>query len=67
MTQQQFFERVLTISKLMFFRSGRSEKHLLDIRGILAVSGSSLDAAHLDRWIAAPGLEREWNAIRRTP
>lgn len=38
-----------------------------DIRGILAVSGSSLDAAYLDRWIAALGLEREWNAIRRTP
>lgn len=46
------------IKKLEYFREGGSEKHLNDIRGILA--NSQVDRIYLDNWINKLGLLEEW-------
>lgn len=46
------------IGKLEFFREGGSEKHLRDIRGMLAVT--KVDRTILEKEIAARGLSVEW-------
>jgi hypothetical protein len=48
------------LRKLEFYREGGSEKHLRDIRSMLAISGEELDRAALRDWIARLGLEPEW-------
>jgi len=48
------------LRKLEFHREGGSEKHLRDIRAMLAVSGEDLDRAALRDWLARLGLETEW-------
>ena len=52
------------LKKLEYFREGRSEKHLLDIRGMLAVSGDEIDSAFLDAQIAELRLNAEWELVR---
>lgn len=51
------------LGKLEFFREGGSEKHLTDIRGILQISGETLDGDFLEKTIAQRGLERQWELI----
>ncbi len=51
------------VRKLEFFREGGSEKHLRDIRSMLAVSGDQMDRAELDEWIRRRGLEPEWKKV----
>ncbi len=53
------------LSKLHFFKSGGSEKHLRDIAGVLQVSGPGLDLAHIERWVAKLHLEDSWQAARK--
>jgi hypothetical protein len=48
------------IGKLEFYREGGSEKHLRDIRGMLAVT--DIDEAFLEKEIAARGLHEAWRA-----
>ena len=48
------------VRKLEYFREGGSEKHLRDIRGMLAVSGEQMDQAELLEWVARRGLQAEW-------
>ena len=55
------------LKKLEYFREGRSEKHLTDIRGMLAVSGDEIDSSFLDAQIANLGLAAEWQLARRDP
>lgn len=50
------------VKKLEFFREGGSEKHLRDIRGMLAVS--DVDLALLDREIAKRALDEQWKRAR---
>jgi len=50
------------VHKLRFFREGGSEKHLRDIRGMLAVSGDEIDRTMLDRAVAELGLGDAWRA-----
>jgi hypothetical protein len=57
------------VRKLEFFREGRaresgSEKHLSDIRAMLAVSGDAIDGAELERLIAERGLQEPWTIVR---
>lgn len=52
------------VRKLQYFREGRSEKHLRDIRAMLAVSGGLLDRAALQDWIARLGLQIEWRQFQ---
>lgn len=46
--------------KLEFFRESREEKHLRDIRGILAVSRDELDMTLLDHAVADLQLDAGW-------
>ncbi|MBI4238065.1 MAG: hypothetical protein HY696_06560 [Deltaproteobacteria bacterium] len=57
------------IRKLEFFREGGSEKHLLDIRSMLAHSRAQIDQALLDQWIAQRGVRPQWDQvlIEKTP
>lgn len=51
----------IIIKKLDFYREGGSEKHLTDIRGIVAVT--DLDQSYLEKWIARFGLKPEWEKV----
>lgn len=51
------------VRKLEYFREGGSEKHLKDIRGILAVSGEQIDRSALNEWIARRSLDAEWRKV----
>ena len=47
------------VSKLLFFREGRSQKHLDDIKA-MADAGSIPNNQELMRWIVRLGLQEEW-------
>jgi hypothetical protein len=51
------------VRKLEFFREGGSEKHIRDIRSMLAVSGEQIDRSALQDWISRRGLQPEWSKI----
>jgi hypothetical protein len=51
------------IRKLEYFREGKSEKHLRDIRSMLAVSAAAIDRALLETKIAELNLEPEWRRV----
>jgi len=51
--------------KMLYFREGRSERHLRDIAGMLAVSSSAIDAGYVDEWSQRLGLSEIWEAILR--
>ncbi len=51
------------VRKLEYFREGKSEKHLRDIRGMLDVSPELIDRPTLDEWIVRLGLETEWARV----
>ena len=51
------------LRKLEYYREGGSEKHLRDIRSMLAVSGEQIDHAALNDWIQRRGLQPEWAAV----
>lgn len=48
----------IIIKKMEFYREGGSEKHLSDIRGILA--NSEVDAEYIKSWVLQLGLLGEW-------
>jgi hypothetical protein len=48
------------VRKLEYFREGGSEKHLRDIRAMLAVSGEQINRPALDELIQQRGLQAEW-------
>jgi len=48
------------LRKLQYFKEGGSEKHIGDIRGMLAVSGDAIDRDILDHWIPELGVTTEW-------
>jgi hypothetical protein len=49
----------LILSKLRDFKAGGSQEHLMDIEGILRVSGAILDRDYIEGWIGKLGLEAE--------
>ena len=51
------------LRKLEYYREGKAEKHLRDIRAMLAVSGEQLDHAILKEWIHRRSLETEWQQV----
>lgn len=51
------------LRKLEFYREGGSDKHLRDIRAMLAVSGELINRQELDEWIRRRQLEAEWKKI----
>ena len=48
------------LSKLRYFRMGRSDRHLRDIHQMLRISGDLLDRPTLEQWAARLGVEHEW-------
>jgi len=48
------------VRKLEYFRESHAEKHLRDIRAMLAVSSEQLDQAALGEWVQRRGLQAEW-------
>jgi hypothetical protein len=51
------------VRKLEYYREGGSDKHVRDIRSMLAVSGEQVDRAALDDWIQRRGLQAEWRVV----
>jgi hypothetical protein len=51
------------VRKLEYFREGGSEKHIRDIRSILAVWGDQLEPVTLDGWIERLDLAGEWKKV----
>ena len=49
------------IKKLSFYREAGSEKHLKDIRGIMAET--EIDKEYLKKWIQTLKLETEWGKL----
>lgn len=49
------------VRKLEYFREGGSQKHLSDIRAMLAVT--EVDRGEVGRWVNALGLSESWNLI----
>jgi hypothetical protein len=52
----------VVVGKLEFFREGGSEKHLRDIRGMLA--GTEIDHSFLEQEIIERGLTEQWQRVR---
>jgi hypothetical protein len=52
------------IRKLEYYREGGSDKHLRDIRAMLAVSGEMINQVELNRWIELRQLQPEWKKAR---
>lgn len=48
------------VRKLEYFREGGSEKHVRDIRAMLAISGDEIDKAVIDEWVTRRQLSKEW-------
>ncbi len=51
------------LRKLEYYREGHAEKHLRDIRAMLAVSGEQVNQSVLKDWIQRRGLETEWRQV----
>ena len=49
--------------KLEYFREGGSQKHLRDIRSMLAVWKEQIDSAQLREWILRLDLQAEWQQV----
>lgn len=48
------------LSKLRYYRMGKSDRHLRDIHQMLRISGDLVDRAVLEQWAARLGLLGEW-------
>lgn len=55
------------LRKLEYFREGKSEKHVRDIRGMLEVSPAQIDRSFLQEWIVRLGLSAEWDRVVSEP
>jgi hypothetical protein len=52
------------VHKLRFHREDGSERHMRDLRRVLAVRGDSLDMAWLEKEIARHGLAQLWKVLK---
>ncbi len=55
------------VRKLEYYREGGSEKHLRDVRAMLAVSKEELKSSEIIDWIRRFQLEEEWKLVQREP
>jgi len=51
------------VRKLEYFREGGSEKHLRDIRAMLAVSSELIDHQALTEWIRRQDVREQWDQV----
>lgn len=54
----------IIINKLIFYKEGQSEKHLEDIRGMLAISGDQFDLSYIDKKTKELGLYLYWEKLK---
>jgi hypothetical protein len=52
------------VRKLEYYREGGSEKHLRDIRSMLAISGEQIDRSELNQWIQRHGVQEQWKKVQ---
>ena len=52
------------VRKLEYYREGGSEKHIRDIRSMLAVSGDQIDRSELNEWIQRQGVQEQWQKVQ---
>lgn len=57
----------LILKKLQYYRDGGSEKHLRDIRSMLAISPEEIDTELVEALVRRFGLEAQWRAVRGSP
>jgi len=55
------------IRKLEYYREGGSEKHLRDIRAMLAISPEEIDQSVIEDWVDRRRLRFEWKQVLETP
>ena len=53
------------IKKMEYYREGGSEKHLRDVRSMVALSADQFDQGALAEWIRQRGVEAEWQLVSR--
>ena len=53
------------VAKLRYYLTGRSEKHLRDIAGMIQISGERLDHSYIEQWVHSLGLGDGWSAATR--
>ena len=53
----------VVLRKLEYYRQGGSEKHLRDVRRVVATSGSSLEFATIAAWASRLGVAEVWAAV----
>ncbi len=51
------------LNKLAYYREGRSERHVRDVKAMLRLSGDLLDETALQEWLSRLGLEDEWALV----
>ena len=54
----------VVLKKLVYFHEGGSEKHLRDVAGILKVQAGKTETEYLEHWVAALGVEEEWQLVQ---
>ena len=52
------------LRKLEYYKEGKSEKHIRDIRGILSISGDQIDLTELETRVKSSGLSIEWQKAK---
>jgi hypothetical protein len=52
------------LAKLEWAKRGGSARQIEDAAGIIRLQGERLDNAYVRRWVAAPGLEDQWQAAQ---
>lgn len=52
------------VRKLEYFKEGGSQKHLRDIRSMLAISGEHIDRVALKYWLKEQAVETEWERVQ---
>jgi hypothetical protein len=53
------------IKKLEFYKEGKSQKHLTDIKNMLTGSGERINFILLDKYIKSFSLEIEWKEVKK--
>lgn len=51
------------LNKLVYYREGRSEKHLRDIASMLMIQGAAIDRGYIASWSLRLGVLAEWEAL----
>jgi len=54
----------IIIKKLEWFKMGESQKHLIDIKGILKYSKDKLELKYIDKWAAKIGVWETWQKLK---